>query len=133
MNITDFANRPPRGMRPDETIDTGRHRYRLVPTPQLPHGWDAGVMFEEKTGTLLSGDLFTQPGSEPPPITEGDILGPSEAFRAAMDYYSHTKNARPLIERLAAAKPTTLACMHGSAWKGDGAQLLRALGDALGC
>jgi hypothetical protein len=36
-----------------------------------------------------------------------------------------------MLERLAAEKPTTLACMHGSAWRGDGAQLLRAVADAL--
>ncbi|HXC38814.1 MAG TPA: MBL fold metallo-hydrolase, partial [Burkholderiales bacterium] len=60
-----------------------------------------------------------------------DILGPSESFRAQLDYYSHTRNARAMLEKLASAKPTTLACMHGSAWKGDGAQLLRALSDVL--
>jgi hypothetical protein len=42
----------------------------------VPHGWDAGVMFEETTGTLLCGDLFTQVGNGPP-ITDGDIVGPS--------------------------------------------------------
>jgi hypothetical protein len=86
---------------------------------------------EEHTKTLFCGDLFTQPGSEHPAVTDGDILGPSEAFRRQMDYFSHTKNARELIEKLAATGPRTLACMHGSAWQGDGAQLLRALGDAL--
>jgi hypothetical protein len=59
------------------------------------------------------------------------ILGPSEAFRHGMDYFSHTKNAHEMLERLAAIEPTTLACMHGSAWRGDGAKLLRALADAL--
>jgi hypothetical protein len=86
---------------------------------------------EERTKTLLCGDLFTQPGAEHPAITESDILGPSEAFRHAMDYYSHTKNARAMLERLASAAPTTLACMHGSAWRGDGGALLRALADEL--
>ena len=66
-----------------------------------------------------------------PAITESDILGPSEAFRHRMDYFSHTKNARVMLERLAATNPATLACMHGSAWRGDGAKLLRALADAL--
>ena len=64
-------------------------------------------------------------------MTESDILGPSEAFRAPMDYFSHTKNARQILEKLAVTKPTTLACMHGSAWQGDGAALLRALADEL--
>ena len=88
-------------------------------------------MMEERTATLLCGDLFTQGGSDLVPLTESDILGPSEAFRQEMDYFSHTKNVRVMIERLAEAKPATLACMHGSAWRGDGAKLLRALADAL--
>ena len=62
VNINDFAQRPPRGLRADETIDTGRHRYRLIPTPHLPHGWDAGVLYEEKNGILLCSDLFHQIG-----------------------------------------------------------------------
>lgn len=86
---------------------------------------------EEQTRTLLCGDLFTQGGADHPAITESDILGPSEAFRHAMDYYSDTQNARAMLERLASAEPTTLACMHGSTWKGDGAKLLRALADEL--
>jgi hypothetical protein len=86
---------------------------------------------EEQTRTLLCGDLFTQGGADHPAVTESDILGPSEAFRQKMDYYSHTKNGREMLERLASAEPTTLACMHGSAWRGDGAKLLRALAEAL--
>ena len=84
-------------------------------------------MFEERTRTLLCGDLFTQPGRGDTPVTEDDILEPSEAFREKMDYFSHSTNAPKLIECLAATEPTTLACMHGSVWKGDGAALLRAL------
>ena len=86
---------------------------------------------EERTRTLLCGDLFTQGGADLPAVTESDILEPSEAFRNAMDYYSHTTRGRELLERLATPAPTTLACMHGSAWKGDGAALLRALADKL--
>jgi hypothetical protein len=88
-------------------------------------------MMEERTKTLLCGDLFTQGGAGEQALTEADILGPSEAFRKQMDYFSHSRNARTMIERLAATGPETLACMHGSAWRGDGAALLRALGDAL--
>jgi hypothetical protein len=88
-------------------------------------------MFDETTRTLLCGDLFTQPGIGQVPLTEADILGPSEAFRGEMDYFSHTKNARAMLERLASTGPATLACMHGSAWRGDGAKLLRALADEL--
>lgn len=88
-------------------------------------------MLEETTKTLMCGDLFTQGGPGDKPITEEDILGPSEAFRAQMDYFAHTQNAPEMLERLAATEPTTLACMHGSAWRGDGAKLLGALADSL--
>jgi hypothetical protein len=83
------------------------------------------------TKTLFCGDLFTQPGEKSPAVTQGDILGPSEAFRKEMDYFSHTRDADALIAKLSATKPATLACMHGSAWRGDGAALLRALGAEL--
>lgn len=86
---------------------------------------------ETQTATLLCGDLFTQGGADNPALTEADILGPSEAFRRSMDYFSHAKNSRSLLERLAALNPRTLACMHGSAWRGDGAGLLRALADSI--
>lgn len=79
---------------------------------------------DERTKTLLCGDLFTQPGHDLPALAESDILGPSEALRHVMDYFSHTKNARDMLEKLASARPATLACMHGSAWRGDGEKLL---------
>ena len=84
-------------------------------------------MMETATRTLLCGDLFTQGGSGATPITESDILGPSEAFRAPMDYYAHAPHTAAVLEKLAWEKPEVLACMHGSAWRGDGAGLLRAL------
>jgi hypothetical protein len=86
---------------------------------------------EETTGTLLCGDLFTLGGADLPPLASSDILAPSESFRQQMAYYSHTKNARLLISRLAMFKPTVLACIHGSAWQGDGSQLLFALAERL--
>ena len=86
---------------------------------------------KEATGTLLCGDLFAEGGAEHPALIGGDILGPSETFRATVDYYSHTRHARALLGKLAACGPTTLARMHGSAWRGDGAALLRALADRL--
>ena len=79
----------------------------------------------------MCGDLFTQGGAEHPPLTESDILGPSEAMRAGMDYWAHGKGTRPTLERLAALSPSTLACMHGAARRGDGGQLLMALADSL--
>jgi flavorubredoxin len=131
VSIGDLADRPPRALADGERLSLGRHTVRWFDTPHLPHAWECGFLMEESTATLLCGDLFTQGGADLPPVTESDILGPSEAFRHAMDYYSHTRNADAMIERLAAAKPTTLACMHGSAWRGDGAKLLRALADSL--
>ncbi len=131
VSIDDIADRPARALADGEMLSLGKHSVRWFDTPHLPHAWECGFLMEEQTRTLLCGDLFTQPGADLPATTESDILGPSEAFRHAMDYYSHTKNGQAMLERLAAAGPTTLACMHGSTWKGDGAKLLRALGDAL--
>lgn len=131
VSVDDLADRPPRVLADGEALSLGTHTVRWFDTPHLPHAWECGFLTEERTRTLLCGDLFTQGGAGQPALTESDILGPSEAFRHAMDYFSHTKNARIMIERLASTSPTTLACMHGSAWRGDGAKLLRALGDAL--
>lgn len=131
VSVNDLADRPARALADGETLALGKHSLRWFDTPHLPHGWECGFLMEERTKTLLCGDLFTQGGADHPPITESDILGPSEAFRHEMDYFSHTKNARAMLERLASAGPTTLACMHGSAWQGDGATLLRSLADAL--
>ena len=131
VSIGDLADRPPRALADGEHISLGKHAVRWFDTPHLPHAWECGFLIEEQTSTLLCGDLFTQGGSDLPPVTESDILGPSEAFRHKMDYFSHTKHAREMLERLAATNPQTLACMHGSAWRGDGAQLLRALAEAL--
>jgi len=114
-----------------ETVALGRARVRWLDAPHLPNGWECGYLFEESTGTLLCGDLFTQPGAEHPPVTQGDILGPSEAMRAAMDYFAHSAGTRALLGKLAATSPRNLACMHGSAWSGDGRRLLLELADAL--
>jgi flavorubredoxin len=131
VSMNDIADRAPRGMADGESISLGGHSVRWIDAPHLPHAWDCGFLEEERTSTLLCGDLFTQGGADLPALTESDILGPSEAFRHRMDYYSHTKHVRMLIEKLALTQPTTLACMHGSAWRGDGAKLLRDLADAL--
>lgn len=131
VSIEDLADRPPRVLADAELLSLGRHAVRWLDAPHLPHGWECGFLMEENTSTLLCGDLFTQPGTDLPPLTGADILGPSEAFRGELDYFSHSKNSRALIERLASAQPTTLACMHGSAWRGDGAKLLRALADSI--
>lgn len=131
VSIEDLADRSPRAIADGETLSLGTHSLQWFDTPHLPHAWECGFLMEVRTGTLLCGDLFTQGGSKLPPVTQADILGPSEAFRQKMDYFSHTRNAPAMLERLAAMAPGTLACMHGSAWRGDGAGLLRGLSDAL--
>ena len=131
VSIGDMADRPPRAMADGETVALGRHKVTWVATPHLPHGWECGHLHDGETGTLFCGDLFTQFGAEHPALTENDILEPSEQARTALDYFSHTTNCAALIDKLAALEPKTLACMHGAAWRGDGAALLRALGQRL--
>lgn len=137
VNLQDFANRAPRGLGPDEVIDTGRHRYRLVPTPHLPHGWDASVLFEETAGILLCSDLFHQLGDREP-ITTDDVVGrfahaiaAYQAHPVLMDYMPFTPQTRRRLEDLAALEPRLLAAMHGSSFSGDGAAALRAAADVM--
>lgn len=131
VSVNDFADREARGLADGERIALGKRTLTWIDTPHLPHGWETGLLADVEGGLLFCGDLFTQPGAEHAPVTEGDILGPSEAFRGAMDYFSHTRHVRALVDKLAKTSPRTLACMHGAAWRGDGAKLLRALGDSL--
>jgi flavorubredoxin len=132
VSVNDVADRAARPLADGETLKLGQHEVRWYDTPHLPHGWDCGLMMELHTGTFLCGDLFTQGGKGETPLTESDILGPSEAFRSEMDYYAHSPDTIAMLERLAGARPSVLACMHGSAWRGDGAALLRDLGRSLG-
>jgi flavorubredoxin len=129
--VNDVADRPPRVLADGETLRLGAHEVCWYDTPHLPHAWESGLLFETRTQTLLCSDLFTCGGADHPPLTDADILEPSEAFRHQLDYFSHTPNAPTMIERLAELNPTTLALMHGPAWRGDGARLLRALGERL--
>ena len=131
VSISDLADRPPRALADGERLSLGRHVVQWFDTPHLPHAWECGYLMEERTKTLLCGDLFTQGGADHPPITESDILGPSEAFRKPLDYFAHAPQTREVLEALARHEPMTMACMHGSAWRGNGAALLRALRDAL--
>ncbi len=132
VSVGDYADRAPRALADGEELSLGRHRLRWFDTPHMPHGWECGLMMEMTTRTFLCGDLFTQGGAGEVALTESDILGPSEAFRAPMDYFAHAPRTGEILERLALEQPTTLACMHGSAWKGDGAGLLRELARSLG-
>jgi flavorubredoxin len=131
VSINDLADREACPLADNERLSLGKHSVRWFDAPHLPHAWECGYLMEEQTRTLLCGDLFTQPGAGQSAITEADILGPSELFRRDMDYYSYTPNGKEMLERLASLEPRTLACMHGSAWRGDGAVLLRELAAAL--
>lgn len=131
VSVDDVANRPARAMADGEELTLGAHTVKWLDTPHMPHGWETGYLMDTATATMFCGDLFTQGGRGSVALTQSDILEPSEAFRMPMDYFSHSTNAGSLIEKLAREHPATLACMHGSAWTGDGAGLLRALGRRL--
>ncbi len=130
VSMRDLADRPPRALADGEILPIGRSGLLWLDAPHLPHAWECGYLFEPRTRTLLCGDLFTQPGAGNPPVSQADILGPSESFRKKIDYFSHTKYAGRWLAHLAQTAPETLACMHGSAWRGDGAALLLALAAA---
>ena len=131
VSVNDYADRAARALADGEELELGRHRIRWFDTPHMPHGWECGLLMDTFTKTFFCGDLFTQGGSGEVALTEGDILGPSEAFRGPMDYYAHAPQTAAILEKLARENPTTLACMHGSAFRGDGAGLLRELSRAL--
>jgi flavorubredoxin len=131
VSVNDVADRPGRGLADGEEFSTGAHRLAWIYTPHVPHGWDCGVLFDHTTRTLLCGDLFTQGGADRPPVTGEEVLGPSERFRKPLDYFAHSVGTSAILEKLAALGPTTLACMHGSAFRGDGAALLRGLSEIL--
>lgn len=131
VSVDDVADRPAKSLGDTETLSLGKHTLRWYDTPHLPHGWEAGLMMDLETRTLFCGDLFTQGGGGETPITESDILAPSKAFRSQMDYFSHGPNTELLLERLAGDQPEVLACMHGSAYRGNGAASLRALAKSL--
>jgi len=126
-SLSDFASRDVRGLGDDEEFSIGGRTIRSIYTPHVPHGWDCGILFDVKTKTLLCGDLFTQPGGSPPAVTESEVLTASEAMRGMMDYYAHATGTPAILERLAQLEPKMLACQHGSAFRGDGAGLLREL------
>jgi flavorubredoxin len=131
VSVSDQVDREVVAMEDGQVLDLGRHQLVWQSTPHLPHGWECGYCFDRTTGTLFCGDLFTQPGTGGAPLTEDDILAPSETFRRQDDYFSQSRRTPALIEKLAQLQPRLLACMHGSAWRGDGATMLRRLGQAL--
>lgn len=134
MTSGDIADRAPRVLADGEELALGaRKRMRWLDAPHLPHNWECGYMFEASTRTLLCGDLFTHAGADLPALTESEVLSPAEAMRKVMpESVAVERGARAILAKLASTEPRTLALMHGSSYSGDGAKLLRALGDALG-
>jgi flavorubredoxin len=126
-SVNDFAIRPARGFKDGEEFLIGRRLMKWLYTPHVPHGWDCGILFDLSTGTLLCGDLFTQPGANLPAVTESEVLTASEGMRGMMDYYAHATSTPATLGRLAELRPSMLACQHGSAYRGDGGALLREL------
>ncbi|HZX84823.1 MAG TPA: MBL fold metallo-hydrolase, partial [Reyranella sp.] len=110
--LTDMADRAPRALKNDEVLDLGAKKVRWLDTPHVPHNWDAGVIYEETTGTLFCSDLFTQTGPATP-TTESDIVEPAIAVSDRLPYMPPTALIEPTLRRLAALRPTTIALMHG--------------------
>lgn len=129
VNMGDFSIRPAHAMATNAILNTGKHNYRFIRTPHLPHGWDAGVLFEETNGTLLCSDLFHQNGNVAD-ITDKDILGSHKKSMLEyeqgplMEYTPYTHNTAKILSSLADLKPKTLATMHGSSFVGDCSQAL---------
>ncbi len=129
VSLNDMADRAPKTLADGETVDLGRERrVRYIDTPHIPHGWDAGVLYEEGTGTLLCGDLFAQLG-DAPAVTKSDIVGPAVAAEDLFRSSSLNPGMGGVIRRLAGLAPRTLALMHGPSYVGDGAAALNALAD----
>lgn len=130
VSLNDLSLRLPQALQDNEVLDLGGKRVRFLATPHVPHGWDAGLMYEETTGTLLCSDLLGQIG-DGPALVDSDLvdaaLDAEETFRSM----SITAESIATLHRLAALRPRTLAIMHGSSYEGDGAAALRAFAAGL--
>ncbi len=126
VSVGDLADRPPRPLAEEEVINLGGRRLRWIPTPHVPHGWEAGVFFDETSGALFCGDLLTHVG-DGPPLTDTDILGPALEAESLFHAMTMAPGTAQILRRLAALQPKTLALMHGSSFRGDGAAALEGL------
>ena len=128
VSLNDLADRPPRALQGGEVLDLGGRRVRHIDTPHVPHGWEARVLFEETTRTLLCGDLFTHTGNGAA-LTSRDIVGPAQQAEEIFHATCLTPVTGATIRKLTALNPTTLALMHGSSFNGDVPAALRQLAD----
>jgi flavorubredoxin len=129
LSLFDMCDRPPRPLTAGEVLDIGRHRLRFLPTPHVPHNWESGLFFDEATGTLLGGDLFTA-GGNGAALREDDPVGPAMAAETLFGGTSLGPAVPRTVRDLADLAPTTIATMHGSSYAGDGRAALLALADA---
>jgi flavorubredoxin len=129
VSIGEMADRPPRAMADGEVMEIGAKRLRHIDTPHVPHGWEARVLFEETTRTLLCGDLFTRLG-DGPAVTDGDIVGPAMEAEGLFRYSSLSPNTADVMRTLGDLAPVTLGLMHGSSFRGDGNKALCELATA---
>jgi flavorubredoxin len=121
-----------------EILETGKRRFRFLQTPHVPHNWEAGMLFEETTGTLFCSDIMHQEGDVEPTIqSEKDVL---ERARQTMinieasplaNYFPYREKTDIELKRLADLKPRVLATMHGSIFQGDGAAVLNGYAQIL--
>jgi len=131
VSLNDLCDRPPLPLVTDEQgHELGGHVMRCLPTPHVPHGWEAQVLFDETTRTLFCGDLFTQVGEGPAIVADVDLVQPALDAEDMFGATALTASTAPTIRRLAALEPRTLALMHGPAFAGDGRQALLDLADA---
>ncbi|HVY11002.1 MAG TPA: MBL fold metallo-hydrolase [Mycobacteriales bacterium] len=126
VSLNEMADRPPRPLGDGEVLETGSKRFRHLDTPHVPHNWESRVLFEETTGTLFAGDLFTHFGNGPA-LTDSDVLGPAMVAEDMMNGSSLSAATPATVARLAELTPTTMALMHGSSYSGDCAAALRDL------
>jgi flavorubredoxin len=129
VSIDDMADREPRPLQHGEVIDLGGKQVRHLTTPHVPHGWDAGLLFEETTATLFCGDLFSTTGRSNA-ITSDDLIAPAMAAEDIFGATCLTPATGSTIRSLAGLGPATLAVMHGASFDGDCERALFDLGDA---
>jgi flavorubredoxin len=118
LSLNDLADRPPRVLADGEVLEIGGKRVRYIDTPHVPHAWESGLLFEETTGTLFTGDLFTHIGDGPPITTESIVPAALEAERI-FKATALTPATAPTIRALMRLAPRRLAVMHGSCFLGD--------------
>lgn len=128
VSLNDLADRPPRALADGEVLDLGGKRVRWIDTPHVPHAWESGLMFEETTGTLFCGDLFTHAG-DVPPLTHDDIAPAAIATEEMFHSVSLGPALGPTVRGLKRFAPQRLALMHGSCFEGNCAPALDALAD----